>query len=68
MRRPRPARAYWMVDLPGLAPVDVPSLTAVTRRDDGEDERGPLSGRVALGEPFPVTIDLQALVLSGRWA
>lgn len=61
-------RAYWLVDLPGLAPVDLPTLTAVTRRDDAEDEHGPLTGQVALDHPFPATIDLQALVLSGRWA
>lgn len=63
------ARAYWMLDLPGLAPVEEPALTAVVRRDGGlEEEHGPLTGRVALDHPFPAQIDLDALRWTGRWA
>jgi len=63
------ARAYWMVDLPGLARVEEPALTAVVRREGaGEDEFGPLTGVVDLADPFPVRVDLAALVFTGRWA
>ena len=62
------AGAYWMVDLPELAPVDEPALLAVTRHDRGEDEHGPLTGSPTLEQPFPVTIDLAALRFTGRWA
>lgn len=63
------AQAYWMLDLPGLAPVDEPLLTAVLRREGAqEEERGPLTGRVQFDDPFPATIDLDGLPWTGRWA
>jgi Uma2 family endonuclease len=63
------AGAYWMVDLPRLARVEEPALTAVVRREGaGEDEFGPLTGVVELADPFPVRVDLAALVFTGRWA
>ncbi len=63
------AQAYWMVDLPGLTPVEEPALTAVLRREGAqEEERGPLTGQVHLDDPFPATIDLDGLPWTGRWA
>jgi len=58
-----------MIDLPSLTRVDEPALTAVVRREGaGEQEVGPLTGIVALEEPFPVRVDLADLVFTGRWA
>lgn len=63
------AQAYWMVDLPGLAPVEEPALTAVLRREGAqEEERGPLTGAIRLDAPFVAAIDLEDLRWTGRWA
>lgn len=63
------ARAYWMVDLPGLAPVAEPALTAVLRREgEQEEEIAALTGQARLDEPFPALIDLDALRWTDRWA
>ena len=62
------AQAYWMLDLPALAPVDEPALTVVARPHVREEELGPLTGHPSLTAPFPVTLDLAALIVADRWA
>jgi hypothetical protein len=46
------------------------AINALRRQAEGalEEERGPLTGRVELADPFPATIDLGALRWTGRWA
>lgn len=55
------AGGYWLVDLPGLAPVQRPTLTALERDGSRWIEHPPLTGRCSTPPPFAVELDLEAL-------
>jgi len=57
------ARAYWTIDLPGLAPVDRPTLVIRRRAVDRWETSDPMTGVVSLDEPFGLRLDLDRLAL-----